>query len=351
MALNQIFILAISMAMVFGPQVSEAQTRQNQGPQSGGYNNPLPLPDDDLPVPGEPEYPQPEPQPRPQPKPNPKPNPRPNPGKPPATTPIPPPPPPHSPNPGQPGNGGYGSDQKVIYVQRRVINQRLNLFALAGIDHRYQGCVVESVGVQVLGSDIRTQMGFLINGQVDQWANSPQGYVHFVPRFRAVIGQGVRMMEIEVRGMSDISTIALNLRCQGGGGGGGGVENPCRCEQVSLGISRRMMGNDVLDIGRYFNSRQYRGYRLASVRFEAMSLVNSSFADLSINGVFVYPRLQIGPWTQTYLWNPQNVVIGPNTQNMVIYTYGSMDIHNVTLILEKCHNDRPVPPPEPPRPR
>ncbi|WP_413585637.1 hypothetical protein [Bdellovibrio sp. HCB274] len=357
MALNQILILAISMAMVFGSQVGEAQTRQNQGPKNGGYDKPLPLPDDDLPIPGEPDYPRPEPQPRPQPKPQPKPNPRPkpNPGRPPATTPIPPPPPqqpyPGQPYPGQPGNGGYGQEQKVIYIQRRVMNQRLNLFALAGIDQRYQGCVVNSVVVNVMGSDIRTQMALLINGQVDQWVNSPQGPVNFIPRFQAVIGQGVRLMEVEVRGMSDIATIALNLSCRGNGGGGGGVEDPCQCQQVNLGISRRMMGNDVLDLTPYFNWRQYRGARLVSVSFEAASLVNTSFVDLAINGVFVYPRMQVGPWNQVYTLNPQNVVIGQNAQNLMFYTYGSMDIRNVVLVLENCDNEQPVPPPPRPRPR
>jgi hypothetical protein len=362
MALQQhVLFLAISLTMMVGPQVVEAQQRQHQGPRSsGGSDRPLPLPDEDLPYPGgqQPNRPQQPPQ-QPAPRPNPKPAPRPNPGKPPATTPVGPgngypgQPYPGQPYPGNGNNGGYGAEQKVIYIQRRVINERFNLFALAGVDQRYQGCVVESVGVNVMGSDIRTQIGLIINGQVDQWVNSPQRFVNFVPRYQAVIGTAVRMMEVEVRGMSDIQSITLNIRCQGNGGGGG-VEQPGQGFPVNLGIARRMMGNDRLDLAPFFNWQQYRGYRLVAVQFEATSLMNVSFLDFAINGVFATQRVQVGPWNQTYTINPQNAVIGQGAERFEFFSQGQLDIRNVTLWLEKCDNGQhgqPIPPPRPPRPR
>ncbi len=345
---QQILFLAISMTMMVGPQVVEAQQRQHQGPRNGGYDRPLPLPDDDLPVPGEPNRPQqpnqPQPGPRPKPAPRPLP-PRPAPGNPPATTPVQPPQYPGNPYPGNGGNGGYNnSEQKVIFIQRRVFNERFNLFALAGVDQRYVGCTVNSVDVQVMGSDIRTQIGFIINGQVDQWVNSPQRFFSFVPRFPAVIGNGVRLMEVEVRGMSDIATIALNITCQGNGG----PQQPGQGFPVNLGINRRMIGNDRLDLAPYFNWQQYRGYRLVAVQFDASSLQNVSFLDFAINGVFQTQRVQVGPWNQNYTINPQNAVIGQNAESLVFYSQGQLDIRNVTLWLEKCDNNQP---PLPPRPR
>lgn len=347
MALKHLLFLAISMTMMVGPQVVSAQQSFNNGRNQG----PLPLPDEDLPVPGEPNRPE-------HPRPNPAPRPRPNPGRPPATVPMPG-------NPGQPGHGGYGTEQKVIYVQRRVMNERFNLFALAGINQRYQGCTVDSVSVNVMGSDIRTQMGLLINGNVDQWVNSPQRYFEFRPRYQAVIGQ-VRMMELDVRGMSDIQTIALNIRCNGNGGGypnpnpgpnPGPNPNPGYCDSnrpgqvfpVQLNVWQRLVGNARFDLNPYFNWQQYVGYRLRSVRFDATSYMNVSYLDFAVNGVII-GRSQVGPWNQSYELTAQNVVIGQNAQNLVFFTQGDLELRNVTLFLEECGNNHPMPP-QPPRPR
>jgi hypothetical protein len=233
------------------------------------------------------------------------------------------------------------------------VNERLPLLYLAQIDRSYDGYTVESVTVNVMGSDSRSTMTLLINGQADGWYNAPRGIVTFSPRYKPMIGRDLRTLQLDVRGMIDIASITLNLRSPYGGGGGGGGWNPNPNPQVvlPLGIARRMLGNDVLDITPYVNAYAYRGYKITAVEVEAVSLMNVSYLDFVIDRQQQGPRLQVGPWIQRYVINPQNAILGQTANVLAFYSYGNLDVRGVTLYLENCGNGpNPGPGPKPPRP-
>ncbi len=137
--------------------------------------------------------------------------------------PVPPPPPNYpgnggyNPNPGggggynpNPGHGGGYQDQRVVQIQRRVYNENIPLFLLAGIDGRYNGYTVQSVMVYVLGSAPGSQVSLIINGHFEPGAYSPMGPITLMPRFPAVIGQ-VHDIQLSVAGMADIQYVVINL--------------------------------------------------------------------------------------------------------------------------------------------
>ncbi|MBO9667781.1 MAG: hypothetical protein J7501_13335 [Bdellovibrio sp.] len=335
MTLKHLLYLFVSFSVMFGPLVAEAQNRGRGGGYGHGGGGPRPLPPEQPGYPGQPHPPGYPPQYPPQPPA-------------PPNQPAPIPAPPQYP----PSNGGSydGLEQKFINVQRRIFNERLPLLYLAQIDRRYDGYTVESVVVNVMGSDMRSQASLLVNGQVDGWYNAPRGMVTFAPRFKPTIGRDLRNLELDVRGMMDIATITLNLRAPYGGGGGG---YPPGNQQVvlPLGIARRLVGNDMLDITPYVNAYAYRGYKITAVEVEAASLMNVAFLDFVIDRQQQGPRLQVGPWIQRYVINPQNAILGQTANVLAFYSYGNLDVRGVTLYLENCGNGpNPGPGPQPPRP-
>ena len=226
---------------------------------------------------------------------------------PPAPAPIPAPLPPgnggYNPYPGNggggygPGNGGgyQGVERRDIRVMRRVVNETLPLLQLAGLGPRYQGYVVESVVLQARGSDRRTDVSLIINGQRDASVMSPAGVVTLSPRYRAELGQ-VRTLQLAVNGMVDLDSVTLNLRAPNNGGGGGGWGEL----QVPLQVSRRMAGNDRLDLTQYIDINRYRGMRIVAIEIEANSVYQVAFLDVQINSFNQGQSLQIGNYVQRY---------------------------------------------------
>jgi hypothetical protein len=131
--------------------------------------------------------------------------------------PVPPPPPPpnypgnggYNPNP-NPGHGGGYQEQRMVQIQRRVFNENIPLFLLAGIDGRYNGYTVQSVMVYVGRSAPGSQVSLIINGHFEPGAYSPMGPITLMPRFPAVIGQ-VHDIQLSVAGMADIQYVVINL--------------------------------------------------------------------------------------------------------------------------------------------
>lgn len=244
--------------------------------------------------------------------------------------------------PGYPGPGrddfgnGYGrQEQKVIYINRRVVDETLELRQLAGIGPNYRGFTVESVVVDIRGSGPRAEVSLLTDGRMEESAYSPQGRLILRPRFGAVLGQDIRTLQLGVRGMAFVDSITINLRENGGGWGPGRPDRPGREQTVPLYVSRRMYGNDRLDLTQYIDMYRYRGMRIVAIDIEATPVFNTALIDVVINGFNQGPSLQVDRYRPMNSVYPQNAVLGQGADSIVFYTRGDLDIRGVTLRLSR----------------
>ncbi|MNJ91253.1 hypothetical protein D3C87_89010 [compost metagenome] len=228
--------------------------------------------------------------------------------------------------PGRPGQGGY-TEQKSIILNRRVTNEVLPLRQMMGIDARYDNYTVESVMVDVRGSTQNSSIDLLINGYIEQQVGFPRGRITLYPRNNMVLGRDIRALQLGIRALVDVDAVYVTLRS---GRGGGGYEREI---PVTVGVTRRLTGNDRLDIGSYINLNSYRGYRIQAIEVYANAAYNASFLDLVINGFNQGRTLEFGRYAQTMVVNPTNAVIGQGAESIVFYSRGDMDVHQVTLRL------------------
>lgn len=325
MALKNKILFALSLTTVMGMASAKAyivpgERRPDMGPQ-GDYRPQPPQ------QPWQPVPPAPVPQPRPQPQPEPQPFPQPGNGG-------------YNPYPGNgggygPGNGGgynNGQEQRVVQVRRRIMSENLPLLQLAGIDRRYDGYTVQSITVYAGGSAPRSEVALIINGQRDASAISPRGPVTLTPFYRAVLGQ-VRDIQLAVNGGVDVDSVVITLQAREGGGGGGGW-GP-REITVPLAVSRRMLGNDRLELTQYIDLNQYRGMRLTAIEVEANALYQVAMIDLLVNNYAQGPSLQVGNFGQRYVMATPDIVLGQGPLSIALGTRGDLDIRGVTLRLSR----------------
>ncbi|WP_295902181.1 hypothetical protein [uncultured Bdellovibrio sp.] len=233
------------------------------------------------------------------------------------------------------GNGGFQNgrqEQKIIYLNRRVSNETLALRQLAGIGENYRGYTIQSVIVDVRRSGPQAEVSLLADGREEDTAYSPQGAVQLVPRYRAVIGEDVRSLQLSVRGNAEIASITINLldndRVERPGRPGRGIDVP-------LYVSRRMYGNDRLDLTQYIDMYRYRGYRIQEIVIEATPVYNTALIDLVINGFNQGQTLQVDRYNSRQTVRPQNAVLGQGADSIVLYTRGDLDVRQVTLRLSR----------------
>lgn len=238
------------------------------------------------------------------------------------------------------GNGGIGNggidngrqEQKIIYLGRRVSNETLALRQLAGIGENYRGYTVQSVVVEIRRSGPQAEISLLADGREEDTSYSPQGAIQLYPRYRAVIGEDIRSLQLSVRGTAEIASITVNLidndRVERPGRPGRGIDVP-------LYVSRRMYGNDRLDLTQYIDMYRYRGYRIQEIVIEATPVYNTALIDLLINGFNQGQTLQVDRYNSRQTVRPQNAVLGQGADSLVLYTRGDLDIRAVTLRLSR----------------
>lgn len=239
------------------------------------------------------------------------------------------------PRPGDDFGGGRNGrqEQKVIYINRHMSNETLHLRQLAGIGENYRGYTVESVIVDVRRSGPRAEVSLLADGRMEETAYSPQGRVQLRPRFRAVLGEDIRTLQLEVRGNAEIGSITINLVDGDSYGRPDRPDRPGRGIEVPLSVSRRMYGNDRLDLTQYVDMYRYRGHRIEAIEIEATPVYNTALLDLVINGFNQGQTLQIDRYGSRQTIHPQNAVLGMGADSLVLYTRGDLDIRRVTLRL------------------
>jgi hypothetical protein len=154
---------------------------------------------------------------------------------------------------------------------------------LGRIGDDYRGYTVESVVVEIRGWDQNTQLALLTDGRQGDVAYNPQGRIVLRPRSGNVIGRDFNSLNLAVRGVLDIGTITVNL-LSGGGYNPPPGPGPGYPETVNVNISRRMYGNDRIDIAPYIDQYRYRGYRIEQIDIEAQAVYNNALIDLSIAG-------------------------------------------------------------------
>jgi len=242
--------------------------------------------------------------------------------------PYPPPPAPGIPVPDH-SSGAYGrTESKTAYFYRQVINGRLNLRDLAGIGSYYHGYSVESVEVEIQ-SDYNTQVSLLLDGRLDASAYSPQGRILLRPQYRAVIGQDLTNLLLDIRGRAHIQTVTVHLRQESYGGPG----YPGHTIDVPVYLNRHLSGDARLDVGMHLDMNRYRGYRLQSIEVQANASYNVAVMDLQINGFKQGQTLQIDRYGRIHTIRPHNAIIGQTASSIVLATRGDLDVYQVVFKL------------------
>lgn len=257
----------------------------------------------------------------------------------------------YSPGDSFPGRDDFGNDhrgggrqeQKIVYLNRRIQNETLDLRYLAGISEQYRGYTVESVSVDVQRSGPYAEVALLADGRTEEAAYSPQGRIDLRPRFGSVLGRDIRSLQLAVRGNAFIGEVTIILTesrmdrpdrpGRPGRPGRGGEEY--RTEDVQLFVNRRMYGTDRLDLTQYIDMYRYRGFRIQSIEIDARAIYNTALLDVLVNGFNQGPTTQIdqrGFRQSVYL---QNAVIGQGADSIVFVTRGDLDIRGVTLHLSR----------------
>lgn len=241
-----------------------------------------------------------------------------------------------APYPGNPfpggdfGNGPIGGrqEQKIVYIGRRVADETLALRQLANIGNNYRGYTVQSVVVEVRRSGPRAEIALVADGRQEDTSYSPQGTIQLFPRYRAVLDEDIRSLQLSVRGVAEIASITVNLVDSNGGRPGRGIDVP-------LSVSRRLYGNDRLDLTQYIDMYRYRGYRIQEIVIDATPVYNTALIDLVINGFNQGQSLQLDRYNTRQTVRPQNAVLGQGADSIVLYTRGDLDVRQVTLRLSR----------------
>lgn len=234
------------------------------------------------------------------------------------------------------GRGRYGrQERKIIYLNRRVSHETLALRNLAGIGEEYRGYLVDSVEVEVTRSGPQAELSLLTDGRAEETVYSPQGPVLLRPRYRAVLGEDIRTLQLEVRGNAQIGSITINLREQDSYGRPDRPDRPGRTFDVALNVYRRLFGNDRLDLGMYIDMYRYRGYRIQAIEIDANASYNVALMDLLINGFSQGPSLQVDRYGRRVSVYPHNAILGQSASSLVLQTRGDMEVRQVVLRLSE----------------
>lgn len=237
---------------------------------------------------------------------------------------------------GGPGRGGW-TEQKSVTIQRRVVNEELALRQLIGLGPNFEGYIVESVVVDVLGGDPRGQMNLMINGYSEDLSVAPRGFVTLFPRRGLELGRDINTLRLRVHGWMDIRSITVNLRQGRGGGGhggGGGVRPPdVREIVVPVNVYQSLYGGARIDVAQYINLAQYRGMRIQAIDVEASARFQGTALDVFING-YIQNTLSISPYQQIHTIFPAgNAVIGYGADSIMLGARGELQIQRVFLRL------------------
>lgn len=246
-----------------------------------------------------------------------------------------------------PGNPGYPpiesdngvSDQKTIYLGRQVVNETLGLRQLLGIGAQYDGSVVESVSIEVMGGgSYSSQIDLVVNGNSVDRAYSPSGLIGLFPSQGSVLGRDISTLRLRVSGAVYINSITVHLRGGGSGGGNGGGGHGgghYRDVVLPLNIYQQVYGSARIDLGRYVNLASYQGMRILSIEVEAQANYGAALIDVLING-FSQGALNVSPYQQVHIVSPRgNSIIGRGADSIVIFAQGNQLISRVTLRLAR----------------
>lgn len=227
-------------------------------------------------------------------------------------------------------HGGGRQERKIIYLNRNVVNETLPLRQLAGIGPNYNGYTVESVVVDV--RNLQGTLALISDGRELDRAYYSSGRVELIPGYNAQLGSEIRTLQLAVQGYADIESITVNLR---EGGSIGRPDRPGQAIDVPVYVSRRMYGNDRLDLIQYIDMYRYRGQRIQEIVIDATPVYNTALIDLLINGFNQGQTLQLDRYNSHQVIRPRNAIIGQGADSIVLYTRGDLDIRRVTLRLSR----------------
>lgn len=99
---------------------------------------------------------------------------------------------------------------KVIYINRYVSYETLQLFYLSELDEYYRGYNVTSIDVNTSGGTYATSVDLLVNGSLAD-TEASYGYVRLNTNYRSQIGYDVFSLDVRVNGQVYVGSITVHL--------------------------------------------------------------------------------------------------------------------------------------------
>ncbi len=102
--------------------------------------------------------------------------------------------------------------QKVIYINRYVMNEALYLQNLSDLFYSAQGYRLESVTVEATQIGYGAALQLLVNGYVESADYTVYGLSTLYPNYSRVFGYDLSTLAVQVHGSAFINRITVNLR-------------------------------------------------------------------------------------------------------------------------------------------
>jgi hypothetical protein len=142
------------------------------------------------------------------------------------------------------------------------------------------------------------------------------------------VGQNFNQMSLGIRGVLYVDHITVNLRS-----GGYNPPPPPPYGDVSVPgyVNQSFYQNVTLDLLRYVNLYNYRGYRVESVTIHGRNLDSRGSARVVVNGI-VAGRVNLS-YSGDTVQMPINVSVGQNLQSLNLQVVASAEIDGIEINL------------------
>jgi hypothetical protein len=200
---------------------------------------------------------------------------------------------------------------------------------MAGIDaYQDNGAVIDSVEIFAQPGAPQAETSLNVDGYIV--ANQPYPNSHMVlyPNRQLVVGQNFNQMSLGLHGILYIDHITVNLRI---GGYYPPPPPPYGDVVVNGSVNQAFYGNVTLDLLRYVNLYNYRGYRIESVTIHGRNLDSRGSARLLVNGI-VAGRVNLS-YSGDQIQMPINVSVGQNLQSLELQVVAAAEIDGIEINL------------------
>jgi hypothetical protein len=221
------------------------------------------------------------------------------------------------------------TQQKTVFLNRWVAYTPIQLgawFGRLGIDTE-----IESVEVITRDAQMNSSLALVAYGQLQQSTYQVLGPVMLFPATR-ISGMDLDRVNLEVRGQIWIEAIKVNYFINAGGRNPGHPGYPGRDIVLDRQIFEHYIGDNYLDLNRYFDLFQMRGMRLVSANIVGSSARGRGTVELQVNGAPASIQYILGTSpSDTLLLNNSPSRMGEDMQSLGLRVRGDITLNRIVL--------------------